>query len=241
MNRILFTAEEVRPDGRVELGDFRAVHIRDVLHAKAGDIIRTGVINGPIGTSVVKRVTEDGVTLSAYHDETAPEPWMDLILAAPRPKVMRRLWAQLTALGVGRIVILSAFRVERYYFSSHWLVPEHYTPLLVKGLMQAGASRLPEVTIKPWFKAFIQDDLDAMFPEPGTIRLVAHPGGEERNPARGLPEWKRPLLAVGPEGGWSDYELQMFADKNFLPYSLGERTLATDTAAIALIAALMAS
>jgi len=239
MNRILFSAEEVGPGGLVVLGDARARHIRHVLRAKPGDILKTGVINGKVGTSRVERVTEALVHLTAVHEGAAPEPWMDLILAAPRPKVMKRLWAPLASLGVGTIIVLNAFKVERAYFSSHWLEPEHYTPLLIDGLMQAGVSRLPEVHIKPRFKPFLQDDLDAMFP--GSARLLAHPGEEASAPMRGrLSGWERPVLAVGPEGGWSGYELQMFAEKNFEPFSLGGRTLCTTTATIALIAALMA-
>jgi RsmE family RNA methyltransferase len=237
MNRILFSAEEVK-NGHVELSDHRAAHIRNVLRARKGDTVKSGIINGLIGTSRVEIVTDDLVRLRVTHDEPAPEPWLDLILAAPRPKAMRRLWAPLASLGVGKIIILSAFRVERCYFSSHWLAPEHYTPLLVEGLMQAGVSRLPEVHIKQWFKPFIQDDLDEMFPD--SMRLIAHPTEGEHNQMRKTRDWKRPLLAVGPEGGWSEYERQMFAEKNFEPYSLGGRTLNTTTATIALIAALMA-
>ena len=62
---------------------------------------------------------------------------------------------------------------------------------------------------------------------------VAHPGGR-REPADGAAGPR--LLAVGPEGGWSDYELRMFAACGFETFGLGERTLRTDTACIALLA-----
>ena len=234
MNRILFSGEGVPPGAAVMLTDARADHIRNVLHAQAGDTLKTGFINGPVGTSRIERMTADAVWLSPCHEETAPEPWMDLILAAPRPKVLKRLWAQLAALGVGRIVILNAFRVERAYFDTQWVTPEFYTPLLLEGLTQAGTSRLPEVYIRTRFKPFVEDELDAMFPD--ALRLLAHPGEGRGGMAH---DDRRPVLAVGPEGGWIDYELNMLAGKGFIPFSLGPRTLRTDTAAIALIAALM--
>ncbi len=233
MNRIILTADEVQSDGTVILGDFRAEHIRTVLKARVGDDVRTGVLNGLIGTSRVERLDEQAVVLRTQHNEQAPEPWFDVILAAPRPKVLKRLWPQLAALGAGRIVVLNAFKVEKCYFSSQWLDPAYYTPLLMEGLMQAGMTRLPEVQIKQRFKPFMEDELDACFPK--ALRLLAHPG-EAAGKDWALADGQRPLLAVGPEGGWTDYELDMFLTRGFTPFSLGSRPLRTDTATIALVA-----
>ena len=232
MNRIILTSDECGLDGTVTLTDERAEHIRTVLKARVGDEVRTGVLNGLIGTSRVERMDEQGVELCTQHDEQSQEPWFDLILAAPRPKVLKRLWPQLAALGAGRIVILNAFKVEKCYFSSQWIEPAHYTSLLIEGLMQAGTTRLPDVQIKQRFKPFMEDELDACFPN--ALRLLAHPG-EAAGHGWTLADGQRPLLAVGPEGGWTDYELDMFLTRGFIPFSLGSRPLRTDTATIALI------
>jgi RsmE family RNA methyltransferase len=235
MNRIILTSDECGSEGTVTLTDFRAEHIRTVLKARVGDEVRTGVLNGLTGISRVERMDEQSVVLRTQHDEQAPEPWFDLILAAPRPKVLKRLWPQLAALGAGRIVILNAFKVEKCYFSSQWIEPAHYMPLLIEGLMQAGSTRLPNVQIQQRFKPFMEDELDDCFPN--ALRLLAHPGeaaGQDWTLAAG----QRPLLAVGPEGGWTDYELDMFLARGFTPFSLGSRPLRTDTATIALVAVL---
>jgi RsmE family RNA methyltransferase len=236
MNRILFSADEIQADGAVMLSDDRAKHIRTVLRSRVGDIVRTGIVNGLIGLSRITRMTEDSVWLTTCHKEAAPEPWIDLILAIPRPKVMRRLWPQLASLGVGKIVVLSAFRTERNYFATQWLDPVHYTPLLINGLMQAGVSHLPKVHIRKWFKTFAEEALDMMFPD--SQRLLAHPS-DECNSFPSAKEWRRPVLAVGPEGGWAEYEIEILLAQGFTPFSLGSRTLRTDTATIALISALM--
>jgi len=235
MNRIILTSDEVRGDGTVILTDFRAEHVRFVLKARVGDEVKTGVLNGLIGSSSVEGIDEQRVVLRTHHDTHAPEPWFDLLLAVPRPKVLKRLLPQLAALGVGKLVLLNAYKVEKCYFSSQWLEPAHYTTLLVEGLMQVGTTCLPEVLIKERFKPFMEDDLDVLFPN--ALRLLAHPG-DSTEQRWTLAEGQRPLLAVGPEGGWTDYELDMFLKRGFLPFSLGARTLRTDTAAIALIAVL---
>jgi len=235
MNRILFEPEEIRDDGTVTFTDARAAHVRTVLGARPGETVRTGTINGLAGRSLVVDVGGRGVTLKTGHAEDAPEPWIDLLLAAPRPKALKRLWPQLAALGVGRIVVLNAFKVEKCYFSSQWLEPAHVRPLLVEGLSQAGLTRLPEVLVRPRFKPFVEDELDALFP--ASWRLLAHPGGRTELPAAAAAAG-RPCLAVGPEGGWTAYEQRMLLDRGFGLFSLGPRTLRTDTACVSLIAVL---
>ena len=94
--------------------------------------------------------------------EAPPRPRVDLLLAVPRPKVMRRLWAQLAALGVSRIILTNAERVERPYFDTHVLTPECYRPLLIEGLQQARDTRLPLVSIHRRFKVLVEDELDAL-------------------------------------------------------------------------------
>ncbi len=235
MNRILFEADEISADGTVTLTDVRAAHIRDVLHGVPGQALRTGTINGCAGSSLLLEVAPASVRLRPDHQEPPREPWIDLILAMPRPKVMKRLWAQLAALGVGRIFLLNAGKVEKCYFSSQWLAPAFYRPLLVEGLTQAGLTRLPEVRVCPRFKPFVEDELDALFP--GALRLLAHPGNQEsRSP--GSAAEGRPVLAVGPEGGWTEYEIGMLQAHGFRFFSLGDRTLRTDTACVALISVL---
>jgi RsmE family RNA methyltransferase len=159
---------------------------------------------------------------------------VDLLLALPRPKVMRRLWAQLAAIGVGRIILTNAERVERNYFDTHVLEPQCYRPLLIEGLQQARDTRLPEVSIHRQFKVLLEDHLDRLFPNGS--RIVAHPGATKpvsemapRNPA------VRILLAIGPEGGWNSFELRLFEAHGFQPIGMGPRTLRTDTACIALL------
>ena len=102
-----------------------------------------------------------------------PRPNVDLLLAVPRPKVMRRLWAQIAALGVGQIILTNAEKVERNYFDTHILAPETYRPLLIEGLQQARDTRLPAVSIHRQFKILIEDQLDDLFAS--GLRVVADP------------------------------------------------------------------
>ena len=236
MNLILCDPGEVDAAGDVTLTDARATHVRVVLRARRGDVVRLGIVDGPKGRGRILELDDSKVVLRCELDEPVPNPpAVDLLLALPRPKVLRRLWAQLAALGVGRIFLTNAARVERDYFGAHVLEESTYRPLLIEGLQQAGDTRLPRVSIHHQFRPLVEDELGQ--PPSGELRLVAHPGGDSRRHAisRGL-HASRVLLAIGPEGGWNAFELDLLARHGFESIGLGPRTLRTDTACIALVA-----
>ncbi len=227
----------MQEDGRILLRDGRAQHIRTVLRAAPRDTVRLGILNGPCGEGEVLEVADDSVTLASRFDTSLPgRPFVDLLLAMPRPKVMKRLWAPLASMGLGRIMITNAARVERNYFDTHWLDHNNYEPLLVEGLQQAGMTRLPEVTVARRFRPLIEDRLSLLSPD--TLRVVAHPHDAESLAAVLEAEpGRRLLLAVGPEGGWVPFELDLMRATGFLPVALPFGALRTDVACIALLGA----
>ena len=241
MNLILLEPGEVDARGGVVLSGTRARHLLTVLRAAPGDRVRIGLIDGPRGGATVQSADSASVTLRCVFEPDAPaRPRVDLLLALPRPKVMRRLWAQIAALGAGRIILTNAERVERDYFDAHVLAPDCYRPLLVEGLQQARDTRLPLVSIHKRFKVLIEDELDGLC-DPGGLRLVADPSAQEAVSAvvsNGMRNGhdERTLLAVGPDGGWNTYEIGLLQSRGFLPVGMGERTLRTDTACVALLA-----
>ena len=244
MNRILFEKGEIA-DGVATFGGERAEHILDVLHGEVGQVLKTGEIDGPIGTGVItdimrlpSSVSSPSVTVRCSHADQSIAPWIDLILAPPRPRVMKRLLPQLAAMGVGRIFLVGAKKVEKDFWGATLLKEENYRPLLIDGLMQAGTSVLPTLETRRNFRRFVADELDALWPE--ATRIVAHPYGGERTIERSERSDSRTiLLAIGPEGGWTDDEVEALEAHGFGRLSLGPRILRTDTATVALLARLM--
>ena len=263
MNRILFEQDEIR-DGRATFSDVRAEHVLNVLHGEVGQTLKTGVVDGLIGTSVIERIEGGAVTVRCVHETPALAPWIDLVLAPPRPRVMKRLLPQLASLGVRRIVLVGAEKVEKAFWGAQLLKEEIYRPLLIDGLQQAGTTAVPTIETFKSFKHFVERKLDTHF-EGQPTRIVAHPEKAPLGEATllSLPERARdrqkrqecrfpegtkrqecrfpeaPVLAVGPEGGWTDEEVECLETKGFARMSLGPRILRTDTALIALLSRLM--
>ena len=237
MNLILLRDDELDETGTVVLTDRRAWHAIDVLKVTEGDDVRVGRLNGPLGRGVVTARTADRVALQCqFSTSPPPRPRIDLVLALPRPKVLKRLWAQLAALGVRHIALTNAERVERHYFDTHVLSPATYVPLLLEGLEQVQDTWVPGVSIHKRFRVLVEDELSTLV-APDAIRFVAH-AGPGWAPPRVAPGTDHAVLAIGPEGGWNAFELELLAQHAFERLSLGERTLRTDTACIALLARL---
>ena len=235
MNLILIESDELTQERTVRLSGVRLQHLREVLRVANGDTLRVGLVDGPRGTALVRSLDEREAVLECGFEPVTPDrPAVDLLLALPRPKVMRRLFAQLAALGVGRIILTNAARVERDYFDAHILSPAVYRPLLIEGLQQAKDTRLPLVTIHRQFRILVEDDLQNL--APSQARMVAQPGDAPSIGQRAAASRPgRLVLAVGPEGGWNEFELTLLTRHGFLPIGLGPRTLRSDTACIALL------
>ena len=240
MNLILLNESDHREGACVTLTDARATHLLKVLRVTPGQTVRVGSIDGPRGTGTVETVSDGRVTMRCvFEADTPPRPRVDVLLALPRPKVLRRLWAQFASLGVGQIILTNASRVERDYFDTHVVTEACYRPLLIEGLQQARDTRLPQVSIHRQLKVLVEDHLDGLFPS--GVRLVADPGGTTSIASALAGHDERVLLAIGPEGGWNEFELNLLAAHGFTRVGLGRRTLRVDTACIALLSYVHAS
>ena len=253
MNRILFEKSEIA-DGRAAFSDGRAEHVLNVLHGTVGQVLKTGEIDGPAGTSVIEEIRnlherEPGsaqrgngllsgeIVVRCSHAEKTAEPWVDLILAPPRPRVLKRLLPQLAAMGAGKIVLVGAEKVEKAFWGAQLVKEEVYRPLLVDGLMQCGTTTMPTIRIEKSFRRYAESRMEEEFS--GHVKMVAHPPKDGEQSADCSCLQARPVVAIGPEGGWTDGEVALLESKGFSRYSLGSRILRTDTATIAVIAQLM--
>jgi RsmE family RNA methyltransferase len=231
MNLLLLRDEDFLEGGVARLTGRRLLHAREVLRAAEGDALRVGRLGGLVGTGVARRVSEDELVLDVeLREPPPPRPGIDLLLAMPRPKALRKVFPAVASLGVDKVVLVNAARVEKSYFSSHVL--DEAQELFCEGLEQARDTRPPELIVRERFRPFVEDELDGLFPE--GARLLAHPVA-----AVGVPRREgRAVVAVGPEGGWVPFEVELLRARGFSPFSLGPRPLRVEVAVSYLLGAL---
>lgn len=238
VNLIVLNPGDFVSDGEVRLVGRRADHVREVLKAHGGETLRVGLLNGKMGSGVVRDRGDGRIHLVDITLSTEPPPPLPvtLLLAMPRPKGFRRVIQAVTTMGVKRIALFGAYRVEKSYWKSPWLGVDELREQMILGLEQARDTVLPDLTLHPHFKPFVEDVVPAL--TEGSRRLVAHPGKAASCPAA----LAGPIsLAIGPEGGFTDYELSKLFQAGFEPVTLGERILRTEQAVTAFLGRLLAS
>lgn len=231
MNLILLHPSDFISEEVAIIRNRRHEHLRNVLRAAAGGEVVVGIVNGKIGRAAVVRVGEDESELAVdlFDDPPPPLP-LTLVVALPRPKVLNRVIASATSLGVKNLWFINAWKVEKSYWKSPRLSPENLMLQSVLGLEQAKDTRLPEIRTARFFRTFIEEELPAIAAD--SLRLFAHPGAEIDAP-RALTQ--RATLVIGPEGGFSADEVASLERAGFAGISLGSRILHTETAVATLI------
>jgi 16S rRNA (uracil1498-N3)-methyltransferase len=234
VNLVLLEPDEVGASGRARVQGRRAEHVRDVLGKHEGDDLRVGVIGGRIGRARIVANLDDALELDVILDrDPPPRRAVTLVLALPRPPVLRRVLQHVAALGIARLVLCQTARVEKSYWSSPQLAPAAMREQLCLGLEQAGDTVLPVLELQRRFRPLVEDVL-AHAPKP-VMRLVADPSASVPCPVDvGVPV----VLVVGPEGGLVPFELELLAAAGFSAIGLGPRILRVETAVVALLARL---
>jgi len=235
MNLLLLEPTDSHGGARYVVSGRRAAHARDVLGAEPGRELRVGLLEGPIGRGRVVESTDESLALDcAFDAEPPPRPLVDLVLAVPRPKSMTKLWPEIAALGVDRVVLVRTWRVGKPYLTARALDPAAYRPLLHEGMMQARTTREPRVSVEPLFKPWVEDRARELVGD--ALALVAHPVAPAPLADVRVEPGRRVVIAVGPEGGFIPYEVEALGRAGFVPVSMGERTLRVETAVVALLA-----
>ncbi|QLF93362.1 16S rRNA (uracil(1498)-N(3))-methyltransferase [Pseudomonas sp. ABC1] len=234
MNLLLLEDSDFIAADRALVRGRRLVHLHEVHQAQSGDSLRVGRIDGLMGQARLLRLDTEEAELQLQLDQPPPDKLpITLLLALPRPKMLKRILQTVASMGVPRLVLLNSYRVEKSFWQTPFLNPEEVREQLILGLEQARDTRLPDVIIEKRFKPFVEDRLPQLAAD--SLGLVAHPGDYRACP-RAL---EQPVtLAIGPEGGWIPYEVDKLAEAGLTPVQLGERILRVETAVTALLARL---
>lgn len=199
-------------------------HLQQHLQIQVGDTLKVGIREGQRYLTEIVEISEKAVRLKPLQEEVVPEKLpVTLIVALPRPKVLRRLIMDSVTLGVEKIILLHSYRVDKSYWQTPFLQQlNHYIEL---GLEQAGDTIAPKIELYKRFKPFVEDIL------PGLITTdrpayVAHPYAEQVMP---FAIEQSCTIIIGPEGGFIPYEIELLMKNGCQAVSLGNRIIRTET------------
>ncbi|NNH34398.1 16S rRNA (uracil(1498)-N(3))-methyltransferase [Acinetobacter sp. NIPH 2377] len=200
-------------------------HLKQHVDVQVGDSLKVGIREGKRYLTEVVEVTEQAIKLKPVKEEVVPEKLaVTLIVAMPRPKVLRRLIMDSVTLGVEKIILLHSCRVDKSYWQTPFL--QQLDQYVTLGLEQAGDTIAPKIEIYKRFKPFVEDVLPSLI-KADCPAYVAHPYADMKMPFA----IDHPCtIVIGPEGGFIPYEVDLLIKNGCQAVSLGNRILRTETA-----------
>jgi 16S rRNA (uracil1498-N3)-methyltransferase len=222
-------------DTIVELPRDTASHLAKVLRARSGDEIVLFSGDGREYAGAIESVRGSRVTaavgVGVNVDRESPFA-ITLVQCVPRGDRMDFIVQKATELGVTRLVpVLSQRSVVRLDESQSASKAAHWRAVAVSACEQCGRNRLPIIETPTPLIDYLSICGAGAASAPAGARLVLEP---DLGPAATLSNLETAVeIAIGPEGGFGDDELDAFRIAGFVRVRLGPRILRTETAAIA--------
>ena len=240
MNIILFEEHELGHN--LPRRDERTIHLLKVLHKKPGDEFEAGILGGQKGTGRIEKINFDGSVFCTVQASEPPAPRLRLRMAVSfaRPIQLRRIFRDLSSIGVSAIDLVGADMGEKSYRDTKLLTDGGAQAALIEGAVQARDTIIPAVNVFDSLDSWLSDSPWKKTDNMRIPLLVAADNVRAEGSFFHLSVTSRPMvIAIGPERGWSDRERDLFERSGFLRLSIGMRALRTETACTAAAALAM--
>ena len=233
MTRRRWIADEVSGDMAALTGP-HAEHLSRVLRVRIGQEFDISIGN-QVRRGTISRVDDARVEFTLGESvPMAAAPCITLALSIF--KFDRMEWAieKCTELGVSRIVPVVASRTEKHLAAAAVKRVERWRRLAHQAAQQSRRAAPPEIA-QP-------TKLDEAITLPGRMRILLSESETETslNDALQAGSSDDIILAVGPEGGWTENEIGLFRQAGWGSVTLGANILRAETAAIAATAVVLA-
>lgn len=230
MNIIILTEKDLVEKEIYKISDNRFIHIKNILKSEAGDVVEIGLLNGSIGTAKVLEISETNVLLEiiSFKEKLKTSHKVDIICALPRPQTLKKVLNTCATMGVSNLYLIRSEKVVKSYFHSPLLNEDNYNKYLIEGLSQGKRTNIPKVSIHNKFKDFFGNYFENV--RNNSNCLLAHPNTENYLNKIPFGNSKNIILAIGPEGGWNDFEINLMEKKGFIKFKLSESILRVENA-----------
>ena len=243
MRRRFFVQEFA--NGRATLSGDAGHHLGRVLRAEVGQLYELSDGN-KVNLARVESVNRDSVELVVVGPVPVRAVRLDVTLLMAVIKFDRMEWAleKATELGVAAVVPLAAARSDKGLLTAVPKRAERWRKILLESAQQARCLRAPQleelVTPAKAFRSSTSAGRIILSERPAAPRLrevLTEALAADTAENRGAGERVQVVLAIGPEGGWTDEEFESAAAYGFREAALGDNILRTETAVVAALAA----
>ncbi|MBR2508820.1 MAG: 16S rRNA (uracil(1498)-N(3))-methyltransferase [Lentisphaeria bacterium] len=216
----------------------RIEHIRNILKLQTGDECKAGVLNKGCFDGKVAEISNDKVIIEFDADSVENPPGkmpLTLFVAMQRPNTLKKVIHCAVTMGVEKICFFGSYKVEKSYWQSSVLQEKNLQFELDLAMEQCKDPFEPEIVFCRYFKSFTEDILTPFAAENPVF--IAHPAGSANNVFEVMKNnsSRHCGLVVGPEGGFTDYEVGRLEEMGLHLLSLGDRVLRTEFALAALL------
>ena len=235
MNIILLRKHDfIHNSTKALIEDDRFVHIQRVIKPNVGQSLKVGLLGGSCGYGIVESINSKEVMLNVVLNKLAPHRHpFDIVLALPRPKMLRRILRTIAEYGVDNLYLINSARVEKSFWQSPLLQPEKIHEALMAGMERSKDTIMTNVLLHQRFRPFIEDELLEICGDRNcwladmnaTLSVVDTDISS-----------KPSVVMIGPEGGFVPFEAKLAISTIAQPLHLGGRTLSVDTAVTTVLA-----
>lgn len=221
---IVFYAPNI--ENTLTLPESDSKHCVKVLRSAVGDIIHVIDGKGNIFTCSLVDNNPRAAAIEIIDKQVQPLHWSYpvTIAVAPTKNMDRMEWLveKLTEIGVNRIVLLKCQRSERKEVKT-----DRLKKIAISAMKQSLKAWLPEITEVTALKQFLEHCSDSQ-----KFVCYCHPSIPRQLLAKSLKPNEPVSILIGPEGDFSPEEIQTALAKDWIPVTLGDNRLRTETAAL---------
>jgi 16S rRNA (uracil1498-N3)-methyltransferase len=236
MQRYFITPDQLIGDVIHITGD-DVHHIRTVMRSKLGDKVICCMM-GMDYLVEIKEIASDSITCFILErSKSLGEPTVQVTLAQGLPKGEKLEWIfqKGTELGAASFLPFSSTRtVVKIDASKATKKHDRWSKIVKEASEQSHRGRIPTISLPINWKTLLTE-----IPKYDLAMIAYEKGGQVLSAIPSLSEAKSILMIIGPEGGFSESEVQDAVNKGAIPITLGNRILRTETAAISLLTCIM--
>lgn len=224
MSHSFFFEENLPDNNQFILSEDTSRHIAQVLRMKNGDKISITNGHGKILSAEIINTDKKKTEIKVLGEQLISPDKPSIAIAISLIKNNNRFeWfvEKATEIGVSTIIPMICKRTEKNHFRA-----ERIRSIAISAMLQSGQAWLPQIASPTRIDEIIKDERYSQ-------KFIAHCIEEEKKDLADIVDKKSSrIILIGPEGDFAEDEVRRAIQQNFVPVTLGETRLRTETAGL---------